>query len=111
MVGVHFIPFAWAFGERMFLLLGVFLAVLGGVGLVAGRSGVSHAAEALAVTSGVVMLAIIAAYARGTFASEAADRRSDGNGTHDGNSHGRQIRRHLQQSPCGVGDVGETQCR
>jgi len=45
-VGLHFIPFAWAFGERMFYWLSGFVATLGAVGLAAGFIGVSHAAEA-----------------------------------------------------------------
>ncbi len=66
-VGLHFIPFAWAFGERMFFWLGGALTVQGSMGLVAGLSGVRHAAEVVAVAAGLTMLAIIAAYARGAF--------------------------------------------
>jgi hypothetical protein len=66
-VGLHFIPFAWTFGERMFFWLGGALTVLGGIGMVAGLSRVRHAAEVLAVAAGLTMLAIIAAYARGAF--------------------------------------------
>lgn len=66
-VGLHFIPFAWAFGERMFYWLGGFVAALGVVGLVIGFLGVSHAAEAFAVTAGLTMLAIITLYAAGQF--------------------------------------------
>jgi hypothetical protein len=72
-VGVHFIPFAWAFGERLFLRLGVSLALLGAIGLVAGVSGIGHAAEALAVAAGLVMLTMIAAYARGVFSPKRAE--------------------------------------
>lgn len=67
-VGLHFIPFAWAFGESMFYWLGGLLLVLGGVGLVVGASGVAHAAEALAVAGGLAMLVVIALYAMGRFA-------------------------------------------
>ncbi len=67
-VGVHFIPFAWAFGERMFYWLGAFVAVLGAIGLVAGIAGAAHAAETMAVTAGLVMLVLITRYARGKFA-------------------------------------------
>jgi len=67
-VGLHFIPFAWAFGERMFYWLGGLLLILGGVGLVVGASGVAHAAEALAVAGGLAMLVVIALYAMGRFA-------------------------------------------
>lgn len=71
-VGLHFIPFAWAFGERMFYWLGGFVATLGAVGLAAGLIGVSHAAEALAVTAGLTMQAIITLYAAGRFAPHPA---------------------------------------
>ncbi len=67
-VGLHFIPFAWAFNERMFFWLGGLVSFLGAVGLVAGAMGVAHAAEALAVLAGLVMLVIITLYARGRFA-------------------------------------------
>lgn len=66
-VGVHFIPFAWAFGERMFYWLGGFVAVLGAIGLIAGFAGAAHAAEAMAVAAGLVMLLLITLYARGKF--------------------------------------------
>lgn len=67
-VGVHFVPFAWAFHERMFLYLGGAVAAIGAVGLMAGALGVTHAADAAAVVAGVAMLAIITLYARGRFA-------------------------------------------
>lgn len=67
-VGLHFIPFAWAFGERMFFWLGGLVSVLGLAGLVTGAMGVAHAAETLAVLAGLVMLVIITLYARGRFA-------------------------------------------
>jgi len=67
-VGLHFIPFAWAFHERMFGWLGGLVCVLGGTGLLAGAMGVAHAADAAAVLSGLVMLIIISMYARGRFA-------------------------------------------
>jgi len=67
-VGLHFIPFAWAFRERMFYWLGGLVAALGGVGLVAGFSRTPQAADAAAVAAGLVMLTIINLYARGRFA-------------------------------------------
>ena len=67
-VGLHFIPFAWAFNERMFFWLGGLVCGLGATGLLAGALGVAHAAEALAVLSGLVMLIVITVYARGRFA-------------------------------------------
>jgi len=67
-VGLHFIPFAWAFHERMFFWLGGLVCVLGATGLLAGAMGVGHAAEAAAVLAGLVMLIVITVYARGRFA-------------------------------------------
>lgn len=64
-VGVHFLPFAWAFGERRFYRLGMALLVLGCIGLVAGYAGIAHAAEAAAVLSGLVMLALIVLHGPG----------------------------------------------
>ena len=61
-VGLHFLPFSWAFHERMFALLGGLLVVLGGIGLLTG------AAEAMAVASGVVMAALLLGYSLGAFA-------------------------------------------
>lgn len=68
-VGVHFLPFAWAFGERRFHSLGLALLVLGSVGLIAGYAGITHAAETAAVLSGLVMLALTALHAHGRFAA------------------------------------------
>ena len=68
-VGLHFIPFAWAFGERMFYWLGSLVTALGATGLVAGAMGISHAADAMAVTAGLTMQVIIFLYARGWFAA------------------------------------------
>jgi hypothetical protein len=61
-VGLHFLPFSWAFHERMFALLGGLLVVLGALGLLTG------AAEALAVASGAVMALLLLAYSLGVFA-------------------------------------------
>ena len=66
-VGAHFVPFAWAFGERLFFFLGSTLVVFGCAGLVIGYLGVPHAAELAAVLSGVAMLALLVVYARGGF--------------------------------------------
>jgi hypothetical protein len=67
-VGLHFLPFAWAFGERMFLVLGGAVAALGVTGLAVGALGVPHAAEVAAVLAGLVMLVLVVRYARGGFA-------------------------------------------
>jgi hypothetical protein len=66
-VGLHFMPFAWAFHERMFLYLGCLVAAIGAFGLLAGALGVPHAADALAVVAGLVMVTIIMLYALGRF--------------------------------------------
>lgn len=67
-VGLHFLPFAWAFGERMFTLLGAIVAVLGAAGLVGGALGAISAAEVSAVAAGLAMLVVLIHYARGRFA-------------------------------------------
>ena len=71
MVGLHFVPFAWAFHDRMFLYLGVAVAAVGATGLLTGALGVPHAADALAVVAGLVMITIITLYAQGRFAPPA----------------------------------------
>ena len=71
-VGLHFVPFAWAFGERMFVLLGTTLLVLGGAGLLLG-TGV--AASGAAVASGVAMAGILCAYGLGAFAPRRSGER------------------------------------
>ncbi|MDQ6648816.1 MAG: hypothetical protein M3Z02_01655 [Actinomycetota bacterium] len=72
-VGLHFLPFAWAFRERLFLCLGGAVTVIGTVGLMAGALGVVHAADAMAVVAGLVMIAIIMLYAQGRFAARTAE--------------------------------------
>ncbi|GAB7189948.1 hypothetical protein NUM3379_06540 [Kineococcus sp. NUM-3379] len=71
-VGLHFLPFAWAFRERMFLHLGGAVALLGAVGMSAGALGIPRAADVLAVLAGLVMITFVAAYARGRFAPSPA---------------------------------------
>lgn len=66
-VGLHFIPFAWAFTERMFFWLGGGSAGLGVIGLVGGAAGLSSAAELSAVATGLLMLGLITGYAGGKF--------------------------------------------
>ncbi|OLT04402.1 hypothetical protein BJF77_17145 [Kocuria sp. CNJ-770] len=60
-VGLHFLPFAWAFpaASRLFGVLGVVVATLGGAGLLLGLLGVSTAGAAAAVLAGMTMLALI----------------------------------------------------
>ena len=62
---MHFVPFAWAFGEHWFYTLGLALLGLGSIGLIVGYAGMTHAAEGAAVLSGLVMLALVAAHAQG----------------------------------------------
>ncbi|BBE22603.1 hypothetical protein MN0502_14860 [Arthrobacter sp. MN05-02] len=64
-VGLHFIPFAWAFQERMFYTLGSVLALLGGAGLLVGTQ---TSALAAAVGAGLIMSLILLAYSLGMFA-------------------------------------------
>lgn len=66
-VGLHVLPFALAFRERMFIVLGSTMAATGAVGLLAGAFGVPRAAEAAAVAAGLVMIAVVVLYARGRF--------------------------------------------
>lgn len=66
-VGLHFVPFAWAFRERMFYVLGGSLIILGGLGLL------SNWALAAAAGSGLVMALLLLAYSLGMFARRAAD--------------------------------------
>ncbi len=70
-VGVHFLPFSWAFGERMFSWLGTALLLLGVIGMAVGYAGIGHAADLAAVLSGAVMLVLVLMYALGRFAAPA----------------------------------------
>ena len=67
-VGLHFLPMARAFGERMFLLLGGLVSVAGATGLVAGAAGVPRAGDGAALAAGLVLLGVVTAYAWGWFA-------------------------------------------
>ena len=66
-VGLHFVPFAWAFRERMFYVLGGALIILGGLGLL------TNWALAAAAGSGLVMALLLLAYSLGMFARHAAE--------------------------------------
>lgn len=70
-VGLHFIPFGWAFGERMFYRLGTALLLLGALGLVVALTSDADAAPWTAVAAGWVMAALLLAYAWGGFARPA----------------------------------------
>ncbi|SDD96726.1 hypothetical protein SAMN04489747_2167 [Auraticoccus monumenti] len=67
-VGVHFIPFAWAFRERMFHHLGGAVTAIGVAGLLLGALGVTRAAAAAAVLAGLVMITFIVVHALGRYA-------------------------------------------
>ncbi len=67
-VGLHFLPFAWAFKERMFYWLGTALLGLGLAGLGAELAGFGDTASSAAVLSGLVMALLVAVYAAGLFA-------------------------------------------
>jgi hypothetical protein len=60
-VGLHFLPFAWAFpsASRLFGVLGVVVATLGAAGLALGLLGTPTAGAAAAVLAGLTMLALI----------------------------------------------------
>lgn len=58
-VGLHFLPFAWAFAAPVFRILGWLLAVLGGLGLVLGWVLEPLIAQAASVLAGLAMIVII----------------------------------------------------
>ncbi|WP_298253782.1 DUF7010 family protein [uncultured Arthrobacter sp.] len=64
-VGLHFLPFAWAFKEHMFYTLGGVLVLFGGLGLLIGTQA---SALGAAVGSGVIMALILLTYSLGFFA-------------------------------------------
>jgi hypothetical protein len=51
----------------MFYRLGLALVPLGSAGLLLGWSGIPAAPDAAAVTSGLVMISLVALYSRGRF--------------------------------------------
>lgn len=62
-VGLHFLPFSWAFRAPVFALLGSLLAGLGVAGLVLGWAWDPTAPSVVAVLAGLGMLAVLVAYA------------------------------------------------
>lgn len=62
-VGLHFLPFAWAFHARVFALLGSLLAGLGVTGLILGWACSPLATDVVAVLAGLGMLAVLVASA------------------------------------------------
>lgn len=62
-VGAHLLPFAAAFRERHFRDVGLALVVLGAVGLAVGILVGAPVGQATAVLAGLVMLALMVAYA------------------------------------------------
>ncbi|PLC11927.1 MULTISPECIES: hypothetical protein [Kocuria] len=63
-VGLHFLPFAWAFPatSRLFGVLGAVVATLGGAGLLLGLFVTPTAGAAAAVLAGLTMVALITLY-------------------------------------------------
>jgi hypothetical protein len=59
-VGLHFLPFARAFRTPMFTRLGIVMTALGATGLALGLAWTSTAAAVVAVTTGLVMLVVMA---------------------------------------------------
>ncbi|MBC7591580.1 MAG: hypothetical protein H7226_11135 [Salinibacterium sp.] len=59
-VGLHFLPFAGAFHTRMFIPLGITMAVLGLAGLILGWITDARSAAAAAVITGIIMLIFMA---------------------------------------------------
>lgn len=70
-VGLHFLPFAWAFKERMFYLLGGLLVAIGAGGLLLGTEA---SASTAGVSAGVVMSLVLLAYSAGAFATRVQER-------------------------------------
>ncbi|MCY7396806.1 MAG: hypothetical protein LH468_11790 [Nocardioides sp.] len=58
-VGLHFLPFARAFHTPMFRRLGLAMAILGVLAVVVGLIWTATATAAIAVLTGIVMLAVI----------------------------------------------------
>jgi hypothetical protein len=65
-VGLHFLPFAWAFKERIFYMVGGTLTLVGGLGLLIGTQ---TSALAAATGSGLIMSLILLTYSIGLFTS------------------------------------------
>lgn len=64
-VGLHFVPFTWAFRTRMYADLGWALAAVGAVGVVLGVLVGPTAVAAAAVVGGLVMLVAVVVGSRG----------------------------------------------
>lgn len=62
-VGLHFLPFAWAFRERMLVRLGLAVAAVGAAGTVAGVLAGQPWGSAAAIAAGVVQLVTVAVWA------------------------------------------------
>jgi hypothetical protein len=60
-VGVHFLPFSWAFNQPAFLPLGLTLMILGSIGALLGLTGAGQAA--IALTAGVASGFALMSYA------------------------------------------------
>ncbi|SFS11029.1 hypothetical protein SAMN04487783_1502 [Agrococcus baldri] len=64
-VGAHFVPFAWAFRERMLARLGLFVAGLGVVGVALALTLGEPWGELGAIVAGLAQLGTISAWAMG----------------------------------------------
>lgn len=61
-VGLHFLPFAWAFKVPMIALLGVVVAALGGLGVLLGITVDHSMAVWLTIVAGFAQIAVIVAW-------------------------------------------------
>lgn len=73
-VGIHFPPFAWAFGERMFYLLGTALFLLGPAGLLIATG---TTAQVVAVVSGLVLAGLLVGHGLACVRAPEASTRSE----------------------------------
>ena len=64
-VGAHFIPYAWAFSTRMIIPLGIGVALIGVLGVVAGIVAGPPWPAAAAIVAGFVQMSIVLVWASG----------------------------------------------
>lgn len=68
--GLHFLPFAWALASECSTVSASPCLCSVAPGSIAGYGGITHAADAAAVLSGLVMLVLVALHAQGRFARQ-----------------------------------------